>query len=109
VRAGLARESHEYAWSSARHHLGWVVDPLLTEHPLYWAIGNTPFEREAAHRQLLEQGLTVEQTRAIADATSKGWALGSDGFAAMLEECTLRRVRPGRRGRPRKLVHQAAK
>lgn len=101
VRAGLARDSHEYAWSSARHHLGLARDPLVSDHPLYWAIGNTPFEREVAHRQLLEQGLTPEQQRRIGDAAVKGWALGSEGFVAALEERTGRRARPGMRGRPR--------
>jgi len=102
LRAGLAREAQEHPWSSARQHLGLASDPLVTDHPLYWAMGNTPFEREAAHRRLLERGLTTEQTRSIAEATLKGWALGSESFALALEERTLRRVRPGRRGRPRK-------
>jgi len=102
LRAGLAREVHEYRWSSARHHLGAASDALVTDHPSYWSMGNTPFEREAAHRQLLERGLAAEEIRAIADAMLKGWALGSDRFAAELEERGCRRVRPGRRGRPRR-------
>ena len=102
LRAGLVRQAQDHAWSSVRHHLGLASDPLLTDHPLYWAIGNTPFEREAAHRQLLERSLTAEQVLRIADATMKGWALGSDSFKATLEERTRRRVRPGLRGRPRK-------
>lgn len=102
VRAGLAREAQDHPWSSARHHLGLASDPLVSDHALYWAMGNTPFEREAAHRQLLERGLTAEQARGIADATMKGWALGTDAFKATLEEHTQRRVQPGPRGRPRK-------
>ena len=102
LRAGLAREPRDHPWSSARHHLGLANDPLVSEHALYWAMGNTPFEREAAHGRLLERGLSTEQTRALADAATKGWALGSDGFKAALEDHTRRRVRPGLRGRPRK-------
>ncbi len=102
VRAELVRQAQDHLWSSARHHLGLVTDPLVTDHPLYWAIGNTPFDREAAHRQLLERALTSEQALGIADATLKGWTLGSDAFAAALEAQTRRRVRPSRRGRPRK-------
>ena len=102
LRAGLVGAAQDHPWSSARHHLGLASDPLVTDHPLYWAIGNTPFEREAAHRQLLERALTAEKTIEIADATAKGWALGSEGFKATVEERTGRRVRPGRRGRPRK-------
>jgi putative transposase len=104
VRAACASEAQEHRWSSARHHLGLIVDALVTDHPLYWAIGNTPFEREAAHRRLLAEGLSAPQLRAIADATAKGWALGSARFAVLLAERTGRRVVPGRRGRPHKVI-----
>ncbi len=102
VRAGLAREAQDHPWSSARHHLGLASDPLVTDHAFYWAIGNTPFEREAAHRQLLEGGLNSAQARDIGDAMMKGWALGSDRFKAALAARTHRRVGPEPRGRPRK-------
>jgi putative transposase len=102
LRAGLVGAAQDHPWSSARHHLGLASDPLLTDHPLYWAIGNTPFEREAAHRRLLERALTTEQTIEIERATAKGWALGSDSFKRALEDGSGRRVQPRRRGRPRK-------
>ena len=104
LRAGLVREAQDHPWSSARHHLGLAGDPLVTDHPLYWAMGNTPFEREAAHRQLLERALTAGQVRAIAEATAKGWALGSEHFVARIQAHTGRRAVPGQRGRPRKLM-----
>jgi putative transposase len=109
LRAGLVGSARDFPWSSARHHLGLGRDPLVTDHPLYWAIGNTPFEREAAHERLLERALTAEKTAEIADAMAKGWALGGDSFKAGLEEHTGRRVRPGRRGRPRKTPGPASK
>ena len=101
VRGGEAAAAQEHRWSSARHHLGLAADPSVSDHALYWALGNTPFEREAAHRALLEHGLTQGRVAAIAAATAKGWALGSPTFAAALAEHTGRRVVPGRRGRPR--------
>jgi putative transposase len=104
LRAGLVGSVRDYPWSSARHHLGLASDPLVSDHPLYWAIGNTPFEREAAHQQLLERALTTQQTIEIAEAMRKGWALGSDSFKAAIEAKTGRRVRAGRRGRPRSSV-----
>jgi len=103
LRAGLVSVAQDHPWSSARHHLGLARDPLVTDHPLYWATGNTPFEREAAHRRLLERALTSRQTAEIEYAATRAWVLGSDGFKAALEELTGRRVTPGRRGRPRKL------
>lgn len=102
LHAAGAAEAQAHRWSSARHHLGLVVDPLVTEHPLYWASGNTPFEREAAHRRRLDLGLEQELLRNIASAASKGWALGSAHFAERLSESSGRRVTPGRRGRPRR-------
>lgn len=101
VRAGVVGIAQDYPWSSARHHIGLVADPLVSEHTLSWAIGNTPFEREAAHRVQLDRGLSAAQTREIADAMTKGWALGSARFSEQLAERTGRRVVPGRRGRPR--------
>jgi putative transposase len=101
VRAGSVAAAQDWRWSSARHHLGLAADPLVSDHPLSWAIGNTPFEREAAHQRLLDQGLGAIQARDIADAVSKGWALGSAPFAGRLAERVGRRVVPGRRGRPR--------
>jgi putative transposase len=102
LRAGLAAAAQDHPWSSARHHLGLASDPLVTAHPQYWTIGNTPFEREAAHGRLLQRALTAEQVAEIEGATAKGWALGSETFKTALEARTGRRVRPLRRGRPRK-------
>ncbi len=90
------------AWSSAAHHLGERVDPLVSDHLLYWALGNTPFEREAAYRELLQQALTLSEVLSISEAVKKGWPLGSNGFLAELSGRTPRRLTPLPRGRPRK-------
>lgn len=90
------------AWSSARHHLGSVPSALVREHPAYWALGNTPFEREAHYRRLIERALPEQQLAAILHALQSGWALGSEAFAAATQGETGRRVLPRRPGRPRK-------
>jgi putative transposase len=102
--AGGAEHRHDDAmsWTSAWHHTGAAVDPLITEHPGYWAIGNTPFERESAYRKILEHALTPEQWRQIGSAALKGWVLGSERFAKKLGTQATRRMRPLTRGRPRK-------
>ena len=102
VRAGLLSDPQQYRWSSYAHHVGAHPDPLITDHALYWALGNTPFAREAAYRDLAQQALTSEQMTALSEATLKGWALGSERFKAHLERQTERRVRPAKRGRPHK-------
>jgi len=100
VRAKLVTQAGDYPWSSYQHHVGIKSDPLITDHGLYWALGNTPFEREAAYRRLIEEGLDEQEVRMLSEATLKGWALGSDQFKSGLERQVHRRVQPSRRGRP---------
>jgi putative transposase len=102
VAEGLAASSELWPWSSAGHHLGLARSPVLTEHRLYWALGNTPFDREAAHRRALEQGVPAAEGAALRDATLKSWALGSPRFLEKLADMTSRPLSARRRGRPRK-------
>lgn len=95
---GLGRRD----WSSAGHHLGQGADPLISDHLVYWSLGNTPFEREAAYRHSTQQALTQEEEARISDATRKGWPLGSPAFIEHLSESTERRLTPLPRGRPRR-------
>lgn len=88
--------------SSAAHHMGVRADPLITEHPAFWALGNTPFDREAGYRRLLDEPLPAMRHAEIADAGAKGWALGSTGFKERVADMTGRRATPAVRGRPRK-------
>lgn len=94
----------QQVWSSAAHHLGARRDPLITEHLMYWSLGNTPFEREAAYRSLLQQALTPNEQALITESARKGWPLGSPDFLVGLSSITSRRLAPLPRGRPRKVV-----
>lgn len=89
-------------WSSAPHHLGAKVDPLVSEPAQYWALGNTPFEREAAYRDAYQQALTEKQVNEIVGALNAAWPLGGPAFRQALEASTARRLAPRPRGRPRK-------
>lgn len=101
--AGLAHPA-DHPWSSAAHHVGRQASPLVSEHPGFWRLGNTPFEREALYRRLLEDGLPAARRAQIEAATLKGWALGPPEFAAALGAQTPRPVAPRRRGRPKKVA-----
>ncbi|HEX6706292.1 MAG TPA: transposase [Albitalea sp.] len=103
VRAHFASTAEEYEWSSAAHHAGGRVDGAVTEHPGYWALGNTPFEREARYRLLLEQPLPAALEQRLTQAALKGWAVGEPAFVNGLGEMTARRLAPLPRGRPRKV------
>lgn len=107
VQAGLAGHEREYSWSSYAHHVGLQPDALITDHALYWALGNTPFDREGAYLRLCEQGLGSAQIKTLEQAVLKGWPLGSDAFKQALELKMQRQVLPAKRGRPRKIVAEA--
>lgn len=100
VRSGLVAEAAHYPWSSCRHHVGLVSDPLLTDHALYWALGNTPFERQAAYRALLEAGEPAAELAAIRFAAHRGWMLGETDLIG--EARANRRTTPLPKGRPRR-------
>ena len=94
-------------WSSADHHVGRRVDPLISDHLQYWSLGNTPFEREAAYGKQLQLALTSVELAEILDAARKGWPLGSLGFLEQLSASTERRLTPLPRGRPQKVAKQS--
>jgi putative transposase len=100
--AGDAAAPQSERVSSVAHHLGLGVDPLISDHALFWSLGNTPFDRHAAYRLLVLQPLPEVQRRRFDDAVRKGWALGSDAFIARLAAVTSRRLKPLAPGRPRK-------
>lgn len=96
----LASSGEIPTWTSLSHHLGLRRDPVISEHPAYWQLGNTPFEREAAYRVLAERGVSAADAARVLDAAAGGWALAPDPFAAELAKRTGRRLRPLPRGRP---------
>jgi putative transposase len=102
MRIGLVADAAEYPWSSLAHHLGLRVDPLITEHPLMWSLGNTPFERQAAYRRLCETAIDSADLAAIRNATHCGWALGDQSFLQSLADRTTRRLVPIPVGRPKR-------
>lgn len=108
VQARLASAPHEYRWSSYAHHAGIRPDPLVTEHMLYWGLGNTPFQREAAYIEFVQQGYGSDEGELIGTALGKGWPVGSHAFKAELEARTKRQILPAKRGRPFKVKDAAA-
>lgn len=100
VRAGMVARALDFPWSSHAHYVGQRSDKWLTPHPLVWAMGNTPFAREAAYAELVQSGIVAAQQKALTDATLQGWALGEPEFVANLQMKTARRVQKGAPGRP---------
>lgn len=89
-------------WSSRAHHLGLVRDAVVQDPGEFWALGNTPFDRESQWARRLEAGLGTAAAERLAESADKGWVLGDEAFLAGLAASTGRRVVPLARGRPRK-------
>ena len=100
VRAGMVAGPQDYAWSSYAHYTGQRADPLVSPHPLYWELGNTPFAREAAYQTWVQSGVDGSAQQALTDATLRGWALGEADFVAALQKRTERRISKSKAGSP---------
>ncbi|MBA3771158.1 MAG: transposase [Ramlibacter sp.] len=103
VRAGMVAEPGSYPWSSHAHYVGQRNDRLVTPHPLYWELGNTPFAREAAYVELVAAGISAQQHLALTESALRGWALGDADYVAELQKRTLRRINKIAPGRPANL------
>lgn len=100
VRAGLVPGAGDWPWSSHAHNAGLAADALIQPHAAFWALGNTPFARDAAYVQAVEQGLSAEDCERIDEAALRGWALGGADFLEKLQQKTDRRLTRQRAGRP---------
>ena len=107
-RSGLCAEPADYAWSSCAHHLGRRRDPLIVDHARYWAPGNTPFEREGAFRNYLDEGTSLREAQAISQATRRGWPIAGTQGQQRLSALLGRAIVPRPRGRPRRTAAAAA-
>lgn len=103
VRAGLVGRPEQFAWSSHCHHLGLVSDPLISAHTQFWALGNTPFEREAAYRRLFESPGT-DSDAWVAVRIERGHPVAEKEFLDELEARTGRAWHTRSVGRPAKPV-----
>ncbi|KQV87005.1 REP-associated tyrosine transposase [Pelomonas sp. Root1237] len=102
VRAGLCQDAAQWPWSSAAHHLGLNRSALVTEHELYWSLGNTPFEREHAYRELMDQGVTLQEQAQFTEAVLRGRPVGGATFLKALGDTHPKVALKRPRGRPRK-------
>jgi putative transposase len=100
VRAAMVADPADYPWSSYPHYIGRKQDKLITPHPIYWELGNTPFARDEAYAGLVRSGVSDEQRRALTDSALRGWALGEPDYVADLQRRTQRRVARSQAGRP---------
>ena len=101
-------DPESWRWSSCATLTGSTLRPFgwMAFHKDYWALGNTPFDRQARYRALLMDGNSHAQQLEIEQAVKGQWALGSRAFIESLEPMANRRLQPGRRGRPSRNMRQ---
>lgn len=102
VSAGLVHAAVDWTWSSAAHHIGRRRDPLLVDHPRYWQLGNTPFERERAHTVALEQSGEVAEDDRFGEGLRRALILGEPRFRERVSAALDRPLHARPRGRPRR-------
>jgi putative transposase len=90
----------EPGWTSAAHRSGGTRDAALVDPPEFWALGNTPFEREGAYRERLAAPPPADTAAAWRRAALGGWPVASPAFAAALAAELGRPAQPRRAGRP---------
>jgi putative transposase len=100
VRAGMAAAPGDYPWSSYRAHAEGAADVLVSDHPLYAALGADARGRQAAYRALFREAPGEDWIAALRAATNGGWAFGNDRFKTQIAAAAGRRVAPLPKGRP---------
>jgi len=97
ARARLVREPGRYRWSSAKAHLTGQDDGLVKVKPL--------LQRYGDWRKVLGKEVGTDETSMVLRSHERtGRVLGAEGFVAKVARLVGREVRPGKPGRPRKLM-----
>lgn len=97
VKAGLARDPADYAWSSYRTYAQGLDNPLIALNPLYDTLGATPRERQEYYRQFIHDG--IRQSEPPARVGSRLFGGPSKPYAPELFSAPGLGRKPGR---PRK-------
>jgi putative transposase len=100
VRGGLESRPADYPWTSYASHIGGKAETWLQDHPRFWSLGNTPFERQMAWANLVKEGAPHSEDRVITEALlrSKPWL--SPEYAKTLFKGNLEATQIRPRGRP---------
>jgi putative transposase len=89
--------------TSAGARLADAGHPLLTPPAEFWALGNTPFDRQAAWQARIEAAASAPAAEPPwRRAALGGWAIGSAAFRAEVEALSGVPASPRRAGRPRR-------
>lgn len=100
VRSGLESRPADCQWTSYASHTGVRAESWLQDHPLFWRLGNTPFERQMAWANFVKEGAPHREDREITEALlrSKPWVSPEYAKTLFKGDAEALGIRP--RGRP---------
>ena len=84
------------------YHACGTTDELITDHPLYRALGPDPKRRQQLYRELCEHKVPKKVVRRIRNSIAYDYPLGRERFRQGIERALGRRVGQDHRGRPRR-------
>lgn len=100
VRAGMVEVPEDYPWSSYRRN-GWgEANSLVTDHPLYLALGKDGATRQLTYRQLFAGHLEPAALQVMQESLAHNYPLGNDRFRESIEQQLGHAVGHRDRGRP---------
>lgn len=102
VRAGLETRPEDCRNTSYQTHVGGKAEPWLIDHPSFWGLGNTPFERQMAWANFVKEGAPHYEDKSITEhlIRSKPWI--SKNFCLNHPKIDLANCLIKPRGRPKK-------
>ena len=97
VRAGIVARPEHYPWSSFHANALGRLDPIVTPHERYVALGGRVPDRLAAYRSIVDVPFDSSTLEDLRSTVRGGWTLGDDKFR---DAVTLRTGRRATRLRP---------
>lgn len=101
VRANMVMHPADYRWTSYRANAHSEPASLITQHPLYLALGGDASHRQHAYRSLFETQLDDTDIQAIRKAVRFSTPLGNKRFKNQVESLLGRTTGYAKLGRPR--------
>ena len=98
----LVDDLSDYPWSSYHHHCGDKVCNLIQDHRVFIQQGDTREDRCNAYSESFRYRFDRRLLNYVAETVNMGQVLGGDAFKEKIEKIADHRVRPLKRGRPRK-------
>lgn len=101
VRARMVLHPSDYPWSSYRTNAHGAASELITPHPVFADLAQTPAKRERAYQNLFATTIPTNILNKVRRAANGNFALGDKRFAAEMAQRLGREVIPREGGRPR--------